>query len=241
MPTKNKKPQAKPLWGFDDFYNAFHSCDVTKAAMEAGDLSTRRGGLSKYLDATKKGSISGNNESELVPSPYGELLKLQKSDGKWVSPEAVLRCLGFPANLSIDGANAWQSATAFAIASIRQQYHLFDVLSEAHDRGSMWLSSNNYVSQALEVLCSNRSKAASSQPSSSNMPHRDTMLMDDVTHSEVPRRPSSYPSFSRGSSPTTAPMSPALLSASQPPMSAGITSKHYKNVKLKLETLKVQQ
>ena len=238
MPSKKNK-SLKPTWGFDDFYNAFHSCDVTKAAMEAGDLSTRKGGLSKYLIATKKGLISSNNESETIPSPFGELLKLQKSDGKWVSPEAVLRCLGFPAHLSIPGANSWQSATAFAIASIRQQYQLFELLSEAHDRGSIWLSSNDYISVALDVLSFNRSIVASSKPSSSNMQRRPLAITENESNEQELQRPSSSPSFSRGSSPAYAPLSPSSINASQAPPSAGAISKHYQDVKLRLESLKV--
>ena len=84
-----------------------------------------------------------------------DLLKLQNGAGKWTDFSAVKKCLGLPQWLNLsDDLTDWECATAFSIAAIRQHNDLFELLRDAHDRGTDWVSSNEVIYTARELILS---------------------------------------------------------------------------------------
>lgn len=134
---------------FDQFFDAFQSCNETRAALENGKLSTDKKVLRKRVIIPKKEVPA----PEPIPSPFGDLLSIQGSDGRWQSKEDVFFILNIPVgSYFTNSMEEWEEATLFAIAKIRQHYDLFHLLGDAHDKAMEWIQSTKYIRSALDVI-----------------------------------------------------------------------------------------
>lgn len=144
IPSKILK---RPQW---EFFETFTNCDITATATRVGEISTDKAKLTKYLQVSR---INRDENHKIdVPLLYYNLLDLQSGDGKWCDSDAVRKCLKLPPDSLIIGANEWETATALAIAAIRQRIDLFNILGDAHDRGRSWLQSNDFINEASDIL-----------------------------------------------------------------------------------------
>jgi hypothetical protein len=134
---------------FEEFYDAFHSCNETKQFISKGKLSTSLQNLKTYHSVPKLVHVEQN---VFIKPPFDQLLQLQHPDGRWKSLDLVLRCLGIPINNYLGDVEEWEQASAFAIAKIRQQYDMFHILGDSHDRAMEWFQSTKLISRAGEIM-----------------------------------------------------------------------------------------
>eukprot|EP01038_Epipyxis_sp_PR26KG_P014975 gene14975-20146_t len=137
-----------------DFFDAFTNSAPTVAARTKNRISTGLN-LDKYLSITGRvttsefkkielsNSIKYSNSKSLhltggkLPVELEELLALQQTNGKFEDLVHVMTCLYIPLHVKFkqdDLLYDWQKATALAVAAMRQNYNLFDLLGDAHDR-----------------------------------------------------------------------------------------------------------
>ena len=149
---KNKNCRVDDKWNFDDFYDAFHNCAITKNAILSGNISTDQKYLPKYFAVEKQKNQDASISSHTLPQPYDKLVKLQKVNGKWEDLTSILNCVHLPPDTLIEGANSWETATALVLASFRQKYDLFDKLFESYEKGCKILSNPIFIQAAIEIL-----------------------------------------------------------------------------------------
>jgi hypothetical protein len=101
--------------------------------------------LNQYLrKAVAEGGLSNTPEDAFwdfmrarkpLPEPYLTLVALQTPSGLWVNLEQVLSCLSMPTVYRMKDREAWETATALALAFMRQcDSELFEELGQYHDK-----------------------------------------------------------------------------------------------------------
>ena len=148
---------------FDQFFEAFQSCDETKAAVLNGKLSIDRKMLTKAAVIPRKEVPL----PEPIPYPYDELLRIQGTDGRWQDKDDVFYILHIPDDNYFGSMEEWEVATTFAIAKIRQRYDLFHLLGDAHDRAMEWMPSTKYIRAATDIISTCAVTERSESPSAS--------------------------------------------------------------------------
>ena len=147
-----------------DFYDAFHRSKPTADAILNSGNSIEGENLDYYLKkATQTGKHdpksldaflenSFKEKKSVYPHPFDVLMPLQLPDGRWEDLTKVMRVLRMPRSLRLKKTSAWESATAFAVATIRQRLDLYHILSNGHDEAAKWFSSNEFFLQAREYI-----------------------------------------------------------------------------------------
>jgi hypothetical protein len=133
---------------FDQFFEAFHACNETRAALDTGKLSTDKKLLRKKVIIPKRDILP----PQPIASPYGELLSIQGPDGRWQNKEDVFFILRIPLKNYFGTMEEWEEATTFAVAKMRQEYDMFDVLGDAHDKAMSWLTSTKFIRSAMDIM-----------------------------------------------------------------------------------------
>lgn len=124
------------------FYDSYNKSSQSMVAIEHGENSVQGYNLDKYLSLTKSFTKipTLTDVIEHLPAPFNELVVLQDDSGQFENLPAVLKILALPKDLRISRAESdVQSATAFAVAAIRQRIDLFDRLQNVHDLAVKWV------------------------------------------------------------------------------------------------------
>lgn len=143
-----------------DFFDAFNNSQQSQAAFEREEISTLKKNTAKYLSHTAKVNLEEQRARQAVgvitlPDDIVNLLKLQMFSGKFEDYQGVLFSLNVPDTVRFlrdDSYADWEKATAFAVAYIRQHTEYFSVLVEQHDKASAWLSTNEIIYEARELI-----------------------------------------------------------------------------------------
>lgn len=133
-----------------DFYDSFHGASLTQSALTRGENSTGVK-LDKYLKLHAKRPETPKDVKKL-PSYLEALLSLQNDLGQWKDLNAVRKALELPQWITIPDTSELDCATAFGIAIIRQHNEFFDLLQEAHDKATIWISSNELIYVARDLI-----------------------------------------------------------------------------------------
>lgn len=207
--TKTKKPLVSSRYDAMyipntswDFFDAFTQSPQCTAAFEQGETSIQGKNLKKYLVVAEKERLRLYREQKAAanaispPRFISELLLLQSSSGKFESLPAVLSCLFLPKDITFARDKMytdWEKATAFAVAALRQQNQYFDLLCESHDLAYQWLTSNELVYEARELISTYQGtktevpKESESIKSVSEVEKRDNiaMISDGIDSSDL--------------------------------------------------------
>ncbi len=143
-----------------DFFDAFNNSEQSQAAFNAGEISSKGKNIEKYLTLTRNQTLNKQREiiaagTIILPEIIQNLQTYQVYDGKFADYHGVLRCLHLPLTIRFqrdDTYSEWEKATAFAIAYIRQHNELFESLADMHDKASQWITSNEVIYEARELL-----------------------------------------------------------------------------------------
>lgn len=157
-----------------DFYDSYHKAPEVTLARSNMDVSTKGDNLTKYLHITtgiaaRKSSVemllsmgSKSDPFSGLEDPFPKLLSLQHSNGKFEHLGPVLEALYLPSWCRVttergtDGRSSnvgeWEQATSLAVAFMRQHLHLFHKLQIYHDKAARWLTSNELIYAAREVV-----------------------------------------------------------------------------------------
>jgi hypothetical protein len=136
------------------FYDSFNQSKQSTAAVEAGKTSIVGANLEKFLKktATFTKILTLTETIEALPHPYNEVLALQREGGEFRDLPSLLRILHLPRSLKVPRAeNNLQSATALAIACMRQRIDLFDALQDSHDRACAFVH-NGLINDARFLI-----------------------------------------------------------------------------------------
>jgi hypothetical protein len=138
---------------FDSFYSAFSGAAILETAVKEDTVPfyTKKS-LNTYFKRVYGKRPASPEPPRHLPHPYNHLVRLQNKDGRWTDVEKILTLLDLPRSVLLEGLEAWENATVFALAAIRQRPDLAQDLMDAHDRAFQWMESRGLVYRALERI-----------------------------------------------------------------------------------------
>ncbi len=150
-----------------DFFDAFNSSEQSQAAFLNGEISSKGKNIDKYLTLTREKTFEKQRElaaAKIVylPPDIIRLQQMQTWDGKFQNLSEVLKCLRLPLDIEFQRDSCFtnlEKAAAFVVAHLRQHNELFDSLADMHDKASQWITSNELIYEARELLVTHRISA----------------------------------------------------------------------------------
>lgn len=143
-----------------DFFDALNNTKEAIIARKNNETSIKGNNLDKYLSITRtletqKNKVIEEKKNNIIPEPFNKLLKLQHFNGSFESLSDVKQVLFLPNSIEYirnNNYNEIEKATALAIAAMRQEYKLFNLLVDSHDKACKWITTNELVYEAREII-----------------------------------------------------------------------------------------